>query len=35
MFAYLRFYAPLLTWKAKMGGLGDAKKLVEAATSEA
>ncbi|MCB5203769.1 hypothetical protein LH464_14950 [Neorhizobium sp. T786] len=35
MLAYLRFYAPLLTWKAKMGGFGDARKLVEAATTEA
>jgi len=35
MFAYLRFYAPLLTWKAKMSGLGDVKKLVEAARTEA
>ncbi|AXV17525.1 DoxX family protein (plasmid) [Neorhizobium sp. SOG26] len=35
MLAYLRFYAPLLTWKAKMGGLGDVKELIKAAKTEA
>lgn len=35
MFAYLRFYAPLLTWKAKMGSPKDIKLLVEAAKTEA
>jgi hypothetical protein len=30
MFAYLRFYAPLLTWKAKMGHISDIKLIGEA-----
>lgn len=34
MLAYLRFYAPLLTYKAKMGSLKDAKLMVDAARSD-
>lgn len=34
MFGYLRFYAPLLTWKAKMGSPKDAKLLLDALKTE-